>query len=469
MKSTKKRAASVALFLERGESMAATRLIALHINKGKTLAQCLSERLDYSQNPDKTNGGELISAYECDPVTADEEFLLSKRQYAQSIGRIWRNDVIAYQIRQSFMPGEVTAEEANQIGHETAMRFTKGRHAFTVSTHTDRAHIHNHIIFNSTNLEGTRKFRNFLRSGLALQKLSDIICLEHGLSVIKPKPYRNRIKRTVFPKRHTKRAQIEATLEDILKKNPKDMKDVARLFRERGYETREGKYLAVKGRGQKRFIRLRSLHAGYTEKDISTRLGKQKPFSMLIDIQAKLNEGKGRGYERWAKSFNIKQMAQVLCFLQENGIRDYEELAAKAEQVTNNFDRLSASIKEKESRLQEIATLKKHIFNYSRTRSTYEAYRKSGYSKKFMEEHREEITLHKAAKAAFDELSVKKLPKIKELNAEYAAILSEKKTLYGKYRKARKAMQEYTIARKNVETILEIHPERNEQTMTVQR
>ena len=449
--------------------MAATRLIALHINKGKTLVQCLSDRLDYSQNPDKTDGGELISSYECDPTTADEEFLLSKRQYEQSIGRIWRNDVIAYQIRQSFMPGEVTAEEANQIGRETAMRFTKGRHAFTVSTHTDRAHIHNHIIFNSTNLEGTRKFRNFLRSGLALQKLSDIICLEHGLSVIKPKPYRSRIKRTAFPKRHTKRAQIEATLEGILKKNPKDMKDVARMFRECGYETREGKYLAVKGRGQKRFIRLRSLHAGYTEKDITARFGKQKHFSMLIDIQAKLNEGKGRGYERWAKSFNIKQMAQVLCFLQENGIRDYDDLVEKAETATESFDLLSAQIKDRERRLKEIVDLKKHIFNYSRTRSVYEQYRKSGYSKKFMEAHREEITLHKAAKTAFDALSVKKLPKIRELNEEYSRVLSEKKKLYADYRKARRQMEEYAIARKNVETILEIEPEKKTRAATMHR
>ena len=241
------------------------------------------------------------------------------------------------------------------------------------------------------------------------------------------------------------------------------------MFRERGYEVREGKYLSVKGRGQKRFIRLRSLHAGYMEQDITRRIGKQKPFDLLIDIQSKLQSGKGRGYERWAKSFNVKQMAQVLCFIQESGIKDYEELAAKAEQAADTFDRISASIKEKEQRLQEIAAIKKHIFNYSRTRSAYEAYRKSGYSKKFLEDHREEITLHKAAKAAFDKLSVKKLPKIKELNAEYATILSEKKSLYGEYRRARKEMQEYTIARKNVETILEIETEKEVHTTTVQR
>lgn len=130
--------------------MAATRLIALHINKGKTLAQCLKERTDYSENAEKTNDGQYISTYECDAKTADEEFLLSKRQYLHITGRIQRDDVIAYQIRQSFLPGEITPQEANDIGQELALRFTKGRHAFLVATHVDRAHIHNHIIFNST-------------------------------------------------------------------------------------------------------------------------------------------------------------------------------------------------------------------------------------------------------------------------------------------------------------------------------
>ena len=449
--------------------MAATRLIALHINKGKTLAQCLTGRLGYSQNPEKTEGGALISAYECDPYTADEEFLLAKRQYEQITGRARRGEVIAYQIRQSFKPGEVTPEEANRIGYETAMRFTKGRHAFTVSTHTDRAHIHNHVIFNSTNLDCTGKFRNFLRSGLALQKLSDTICLEHGLSVIHPRVHSESRKHAFFRNRYSKRRQIEMVLDEIMNSKPQNMSEVARLFRERGYEVKEGKYLSVRGNGQKRFIRLRSLHAGYTEQDILDRIREPKPFELLIDIQAKLSAGKGRGYERWAKNFNIKQMAQVLCFLQENGIHSYRDLAERTEQASCSFDALSASIKEKEHRLQEITALKKHIFNYSRTRKTYEAYRKSGYSKSFMEEHREAITLHKAAKAAFDELSVKKLPKIRELNDEYARILSEKKALYAAYRKARKQMQEYAIARKNVETILEIEPVANTKTKLIQR
>ena len=180
--------------------MAATRLIALHVNKGKTVAQCLADRTDYSQNAAKTNDGEFISSYECDPKTADEEFLLSKRQYQHITGRQQKNNIIAYQIRQSFKPGEITPEEANQVGYETAMRWTKGKHAFIVATHIDKSHIHNHIIYNSTSLDATRKFKNFFLSGLAVQRLSDIVCLEHGLSIITPKPYRERQKRTVYPK-----------------------------------------------------------------------------------------------------------------------------------------------------------------------------------------------------------------------------------------------------------------------------
>lgn len=149
--------------------MAATRLIALHKNKGKSVAACLKSRTDYAQNPDKTNKGELVSSYACSPLTVDEEFMLTKRLYERSTGRIQKSDVIAYQVRQSFKPGEVTPEKANRIGYEFAERFLKGKYAFIVATHTDRAHIHNHILYNSTAVDGTRKFKNFWLSSFAVQ------------------------------------------------------------------------------------------------------------------------------------------------------------------------------------------------------------------------------------------------------------------------------------------------------------
>lgn len=164
--------------------MATTRIISMHINRGKTVAQCLGNRINYAENPSKTSGGELISAFECDPKTAGSEFLLAKRQYRVITGREHKSDVIAYQVRQSFKPGETTAEEANRVGFEFAERFLKGKHAFIVSTHVDKRHIHNHIIWNSTTLDCTGKFRDFLGSGKAVARLSDLICMEHQLSVI---------------------------------------------------------------------------------------------------------------------------------------------------------------------------------------------------------------------------------------------------------------------------------------------
>ena len=156
----------------------------LHKNKGKSVAACLKDRTDYAQNPDKTAQGELVSSYACSPLTVGEEFMLTKRLYERSTGRIQKSDVIAYQVRQSFKPGEVTPEEANRIGYEFAERFLKGKYAFIVATHTDQAHIHNHILYNSTALDGTRKFKNFWLSSFAVQRLSNWICLEHQLSVV---------------------------------------------------------------------------------------------------------------------------------------------------------------------------------------------------------------------------------------------------------------------------------------------
>ena len=444
--------------------MAATRLIALHKNKGKSVAACLKKRTDYVQNPDKTEQGELVSSYECSPLTADEEFMLSKRQYELLTGRRQKSDVIAYQIRQSFKPGEITAEEANKVGYELAMRFTKGKYAFIVATHTDREHIHNHIVYNSTALDGTRKFRDFLLSGLAVQRLSDLICLEHQLSVIEIKPYRERQKRTLYPPKESNRDKLCRIIDAILAKKPPDYETFLQELEQQEYEIKRGKYTSVKGARQKRFIRFRTLGAGYSEDEIKAVIAgeaehrpyqkhppKEQPFDLLIDIQAKLSEGKGEGYARWAKRYNLKEMSKTLIFLQESKIGSIEEMRERVNAATAQYHELGDSIKAAEQRMAEIAVLRAHIVNYAKTRPVYDAYRKAGYSRKFLKEHEEKIALHKAAKTAFDEAGVKKLPKVKELNAEYAKLLTEKKARYPDYRKAREKMQELMKAQKNVE------------------
>lgn len=449
--------------------MAATRLIAVHINKGKTAAQSLSERLDYSHNPMKTNDGEYVTGYECDPRTAWEEFLLTKREYEQKTGRQQKGDVLAYQIRQSFKPGEISPEEANKLGYELAMRFTKGKHAFTVATHTDKVHMHNHIYFNSTTLDGTRKFKNFWFSGIALQRVSDLICLENGLSVIEKKVYRDRTKRTEYPKKETFRDSICAAIDKALAEKPKDFEELLKLLEQAGYECKRGKNVAVRGKGQKRFIRFRSLGEGYTQEELMAVISgnaqhkaksKKKPvqdnqkLNLILDIQEKMTK-KGPGYQRWATVYNLKQMAKTLLFLRDHNVESLEELREKANASVDRFSSLSDEIKSTEVRIAEILVLKKHIINYSNTREVYVEYRKAGYSKKFFEEHREAITIHRVAKQAFDELGLKKIPRVKDLNEEYYNLMSEKKKKTSEYYEAKSSMQELLKAQKNVEMFQE--------------
>lgn len=452
-------------------------LIALHKNKGKSVAACLKSRTDYAKNPDKTNRGELVSSYECSPLTADKEFMLSKRQYELATGRRQKSDVIAYQIQQSFRPGEITAEDANRIGYELATRFLKGKHAFIVATHTDREHIHNHIIYNSTALDGTRKFRDFFFSGLAVQRLSNLICLEHQLSVIEKKPYRERQKRTLYPPKESNRDRLCSVIDNILAEKPKDYENFLQRLEQQGYEVKRGKHTSVKGARQKRFIRFRTLGKGYSEDEIKAVITgkaehlprqkqppKEQPFRLLVDIQSKLAEGKSGGYERWAKKYNLKEMSKTLIFLQKQKIGSAADLKERADAALSRYHELGDSIKASEKRLAEIAVLKAHIINYAKTRPVYDAYRKTGYSKHFLEMHRTEITLHKAAKAAFDEANLKTLPKVKELDAEYSKLLTEKKARYPDYRKAKEEMQELLRAQRNIKLFFdeEKKPEQTE-------
>ena len=450
--------------------MATTRIISMHVSHGKTIADCLTDRIDYSKNPDKTQGGELISAYQCDPKTADAEFLFAKRQYKTLTGREQQSDVIAYQVRQSFKPGEITPEEANRVGYEFAERFLKGRHAFFVATHTDKKHIHNHIIWNSTTLDCKHKFRDFLGSGRAVARLSDVICTEHRLSVIAaPKRGKNHYGKWLGDNaKPTHRELLCGLIDAALLQKPDGFDALLKLLAEAGCEVRRrGDTLSLRHPDKKGFVRLASIE-GYTEDALRAVLAGEKEHTprrkraqatrkkdaLLIDIEAKLQAGKGAGYERWAKVFNVKQMAQTYNYLREHGLLDYEELEARAATATERYHALSAQIKAAEGRMAEIAVLKTHIANYAKTRDVYAGYRKAGYSKKYLAEHESDILLHKAAKNAFDELCVKKLPSVKSLQEEYAKLLAEKKAAYAEYRRSRDEMRELLLHKQNVDRML---------------
>lgn len=444
--------------------MAATRFISMHKSKGKTPAVSLSERVAYILNPTKTDGGRLVSAHGCDPATA-AEMLLTRRQYLDAGGWVPGNDkeVLAYHIRQAFKPGEITPEDANRIGRELAERFTKGRYQFIVATHIDRGHVHNHIIFAAVSEDAGRRFRDFLGTAKAVRKISDRLCLENGLSVIEN------------PKRGRK--DYGKWLGD---QRPLSAQEKVRDAIDAALAQRRGSSLSFLAPGQEKATRCRKKTLGddYTPEAIQERIEGRRVVSssrskapakparkvnLLIDIQSKLQAGKGAGYAQWAKVFNLKQMAQTISFLEENGLLEYDALAARAAEGTARFNELSGTIKRTEGRMAEIAALQKQIVNYSKTRDVYAAYRKAGYSKKFLAAHETEILLHKAAKAAFDKLCLQKLPTYKTLQAEYAGLLAEKKKAYAEYAAAKKEMQAVLTAKANVDRLLGAPPERPEQ------
>lgn len=467
--------------------MAATRFISMHPGKGKTPAVSLTERIDYILNPAKTDGGKWVSAHGCDPATAAAEMLLTRRQYLDAGGWELPNnkEVLAYHIRQAFKPGEITPEDANRIGCELAQRFTKGRHQFVVATHVDRGHIHNHIIFAAVTEDAGRRFRDFLGTAKAVRKISDRLCLENGLSVIdNPKRGRKDYGKWLGDQRPlSAQEKVRAAIDAALAQHPADFTAFLRLMEAAGFASkRRGRSLSFLAPGQEKYTRLRekSLGADYTEDAIQERIAGRRVVSpssrwkaprqaparkvnLLIDIQEKLQAGKGAGYTQWAKVFNLKQMAQTLSFLEENGLLEYDALAARAAAGTARFNELSGTIKRTEGRMAEIAALQKQIANYSKTRDVYAAYRKAGYSKKFLAAHETEILLHKAAKAAFDKLGLQKLPTYKTLQAEYAGLLAEKKKAYAEYAVAKKEMQEVLTAKANVDRLLGAPPERPEQ------
>jgi hypothetical protein len=260
---------------EESVHMATTRLIPLHKHSGKSIAQTLEERKDYAENPEKTNGGELVTAYQCDPRTADIQFALAKSQYAAITGREQgRNDVLAYHLRQAFKPGEITPEFANKIGYELALRFTKGKHQFIVATHIDKVHVHNHIIFNSTTIDCTRKFRDFFRSGRAVRRISDRICVENGLSIVEKPGKKGKHYGAWFTgdKPPAWSEKLRKTIDVVLEQKPADTSAFIQAMQTAGYEVKTGKYLAFRASGQKKFTRLRSLGGDYTDSAVLERI-----------------------------------------------------------------------------------------------------------------------------------------------------------------------------------------------------
>ena len=459
--------------------MATSRLMSLHVNKGKTIAQTITDRTDYAENPDKTRKGDLVSGYECDPRTVDVEFLMSKREYFAKTGRVQKNDVLAYHLRQSFKPGEVSPEDANRIGYELALRFTKGRHAFIVATHIDKAHVHNHIIFNSTNLDCDRKFVDFWRSALAVRRLNDIICIENGLSHIeKPKLSKGHYGTWLGDKKEpSQREQLEQIIDKVLADKPSSFEDFIKLLISQNCEFKHSRR-SVRLPDKKGFLRLDSLSDDYTEAAIRERIedkrtvapkktatadkatntpsapqSGQRKFNLLIDIQNSLKAKNSPGYHQWAKRYSLKEAAKTMLFIENSNIADLDELREAAQKAKDDFNDIQTRIHAADARMKDITVLQKHIGTYIKTKDIYAAYKKSGFSKKFRSENEKALADHKTAKAHFDELQLDKLPTMNMLKQEYATLSAEKKKLYGGYSAARNHMQEILMAKQNLDML----------------
>ena len=421
--------------------MAATRIMSIHINKGKTAKQCIGERLDYIMNPKKTDGGILVLTYACSPETAADEFMLFRQEYQTNTGRTQENEVIGYHVRQAFKPEEIIPEEANEIGKELASRMTDGQFAYVVATHIDKHHIHNHIIICSTDLEGQHKYRDVKQSAKDLAQISDSLCREHSLSVIQ-----NPQDKTVTydkwqgnQRRFTHRDELRMIIDAALRMQPDGFDALMQMLEDAGCRIKRGTQISIKPPEGKRYIRLDTLGSEYDETSLCRTLAHdhvhipkiprgdftESQIKRLVDIEAKLRAGKGKGYQVWAERNNIDAKAQMIIFLKEHHIGSLEELNDQIQGLTDHQNELKASIREKQNRMKEIIRQRQAIRDYSRTKEVYTQYRESGWTVKFYQEHRQEIENHRNAQAVYSSHDGK-MPTLKELTAEYDGLKEQK-------------------------------------------
>lgn len=435
----------------------------------------MEERFAYGLNPKKLGA---VSAYLCDPASAPAEFLLTKSQYQAETGRAVERGALFFQIRQAFSPGEVMPEDANKIGYETAMRWTKGKYQFFVCTHIDKGHLHNHIYFNSTAFDCSRKFHNFIGSSFALRRLSDRVCIEHELSVIQnPKQHSKgrflHYGQWIGEKPPSAQQRVRLAVVEALGKKPADFAAFLRLMEEAGFAVKHGRggTLSFLAPGQDKYTRLRAstLGDGFDPEDIRAAIAGERPIpelpadspapprrvNLMIDIQQRMAQGKGPAYAQWTKVYNLKQMAAALQYLQEHGLTDYDELAASTESAVDRFHTLVGELRDTEAALSQTVRLMGATVDYAKTRPVFNGYKVARYSKKYLAEHEAELATYRAAKAAMNEiLGGAKLPKMDALKKERRELSEKKKALYAEYRKAQADMRQAVAVKANIDYLL---------------
>ena len=369
------------------------------ITKIKPIKGTLNKALDYIQNPAKTDEKMLVSSFGCSYETADIEFGFTLSQALD------KGNNLAHHLIQSFEPGEVDYREAHEIGRQLADAVTKGQHEYVLTTHIDKGHIHNHIIFCAVNFVDHHKYNSNKRSYYGIRNMSDKLCREHGLSVIAPNRGNKGKSYAEYQAEKTGtswKSKLKIAV-DTLIPQVSSFEELLLRLEAVGYEIKPGKYISCRAPGQERFTRLKTLGADYTEEAIRERISGKRAraakapradrggVSLLIDIQNSIKAQESRGYEQWAKIHNLKQAAKTMNFLTEHKIEQYAELTAKITEVTAASEQAADSLKEIEKRLADMAVLMKHVATYQKTKPVYVAYRKAKDREKYRAAHESDI------------------------------------------------------------------------------
>ena len=443
------------------------------VTKIKPVKSTLSKALDYIENPDKTDGKMLISSFGCSYETADIEFGYTLSQALD------KGNNLAFHLIQSFAPGEVDYEKAHEIGKQLADAVTKGQHEYVVTTHIDKGHIHNHIIFCAVNFVDHHKYNSNKRSYYGIRNMSDKLCRENGLSVVVPgkgskgKSYAEyQAEKTGTSWKGKLKIAVDALIPQV-----SSFEELLQRLQAAGYEIKPGKYVSCRAPGQERFTRLKTLGADYTEEAIRERIAgrrakaakaprEQRGVSLLIDIENSIKAAQSKGYEQWAKIHNLKQAAKTMNFLTEHKIEQYADLVSRIEEMAAESGQAADALKNAEKRLADMAVLIKNVSTYQKTKPVYDAYRKARNREKYRAGQEQAIILHEAAVRSLKAAGIAKLPNLAALQSEYEALQAQKEALYADYGKLKKKVREYDIIKQNIDSILQAdrQPEREKET-----
>ena len=443
------------------------------VTKIKPIKSTLSKALDYIQNPAKTEEKMLVSSFGCSYETADIEFGYTLSQALD------KGSNLAFHLIQSFAPGEVDYEKAHEIGKQLADAVTKGQHEYVVTTHIDKGHIHNHVIFCAVNFVDHHKYNSNKRSYYGIRNMSDKLCRENGLSVVVPgkgskgKSYAEyQAEKTGTSWKGKLKIAVDALIPQV-----SSFEELLTRLQAAGYEIKPGKYVSCRAPGQERFTRLKTLGADYTEEAIRERIagrrakaakapGEQRGVSLLIDIENSIKAAQSKGYEQWAKIHNLKQAAKTMNFLTEHKIEQYADLVSRIEEMSAESGQAADALKNAEKRLADMAVLIKNVSTYQKTKPVYDAYRKARNREKYRAGQEQAIILHEAAARSLKAAGIAKLPNLAALQSEYEALQAQKEALYADYGKLKKKVREYDIIKQNIDSILQAdrQPEREKGT-----